>query len=61
MNENEHPERIAVLETKVEAIQEALLEIKASLEEFKPIIWKSVGALGLLVILMNVIFGIKVH
>ena len=61
MAEPDHLERIAVLETKVEAMQTTLMEIKGVLDEFKPLVWKASGAVGLLVVLVNVFFGIKVH
>ena len=61
MAEPDHLERIAVLETKVEAMQTTLMEIKGVLDEFKPLVWKASGAVGILVVLVNVFFGIKVH
>ena len=61
MTEPEHSERIAVLETKVQSMQATLDDIKEVLDEIKPLVWKASGAVGLLVIIMNVILGLRVH
>lgn len=58
--EFDHLQRTAVLETKVDAIQDTLQEIKGILDEVKPLIWKASGAISLLIILVNVLFGFKV-
>ena len=55
MADNEHAERIAVLETKVENMQETLQAIKASLEELRPILWRAAGAASAAVIIIQII------
>ena len=37
-------ERIAVLETKVEGLEESLAKIEKAVEELKPVVWKAAGA-----------------
>ena len=39
----DQPERIAVLETKVENIQETLAKLESAVEELKPVVWKAAG------------------
>ena len=40
----DQPERIAILETKVNHLEDSLEEIKVSVEELKPVVWKAAGA-----------------
>lgn len=55
MDTTEAHERLATVETKIEHIEEALRDIKASLDELKPIVWKAAGAAALLIFLFQVL------
>lgn len=51
----DHHERIAVLETKVDHLDDALAEIKASVEELKPVVWKAAGAATVLLAVIQIL------
>lgn len=50
-------ERLAVVETKVTHLEEGLQEIKDAIDEIKPLVWKAVGALAIVVFLVNMFLG----
>ena len=48
-------ERIAVLETKVDNLEDALLKIERAVDELKPVVWKAAGAATALLALIQLI------
>lgn len=53
--EIEAHERLATVETKVTHLEESVLEIKAAIEELKPVVWKAAGGATAAVIIIQML------
>ena len=55
MDSTDAHERLAVVETRVDHLENTLSEIKTALEELKPVVWKAAGGATFALILTEIV------
>lgn len=57
MAETDMHERIATLEANMDHVMTGIEKLVKEVESLKSVIWRAVGGLGVLVVLLNFLFG----